>query len=155
MKRLLLCFFIFSLLLPCSLQAAELKTLDANQFLALVQENKGKVIMVNFFATWCPPCRVEIPELVKLRNAFPEDRLFMLGLSVDEEPAPVVPFVESMGIDYPVYMADPDVSGLFAVSSIPHNVFYSPDGQVIISEPGMADLKILGEVVSQLLTPAK
>ena len=50
--------------------------------------------MLNFFATWCPPCKVEIPELVNIRKDYSKDDLVIIGLDVDEDMAPVMPFVE-------------------------------------------------------------
>ncbi|MDE5879152.1 MAG: TlpA family protein disulfide reductase, partial [Desulfovibrio sp.] len=108
-------------------------------------------VMLNFFATWCPPCRVEIPELVKVRKAYPEAELLLVGLSVDEDSAPVIPFIRKAGVNYPVYMAARDVTDAYRVTSVPHNTFFARDGHVVISEPGMADATVIRQVVDDLL----
>ena len=145
---------LFCLLLPCVACAAgeaAIEPLDQAGLTALIQKNKGKVVMLNFFATWCPPCRVEIPELVKVRDAYPGSELLLVGLSVDEDSAPVIPFIKKAGVNYPVYMAARDVTDAYRVTSVPHNVFFAPDGHMVISEPGMADANVIGQVMDDLL----
>jgi thiol-disulfide isomerase/thioredoxin len=69
-------------------------------------EWKGKVVILNFWATWCPPCRAEIPILVDLQNRY-KGRLEVIGVSVDDAPpADVAKFAEEMGLNYPVVMAN-------------------------------------------------
>ena len=153
MKRIALAL-VFCLLVPCAALAAgdaTLPSLDEAGLSALLEKNKGKVVMLNFFATWCPPCRVEIPELVRVREAYPEADLLLVGLSVDEESAPVVPFIKKAGVNYPVYMAARDVTDAYRVTSVPHNAFFARDGHMVISEPGMADANVIRQVVDDLL----
>lgn len=150
MKKILL-LLVMMMLAPFAGQAAEIPSLDQAGLVKLLETNRGKVILVNFFATWCPPCRAEIPEIVKLRNKYPQDRLMVVGLSVDDTPAPLPDFLKQTGIDYPVYMAGPDITGAYNVSSVPHNAFIAPDGRLIISEPGMADENVLVQVTEDLL----
>lgn len=150
MKKLLLLLFLL-MALPLTVPAADLPAINAGQLADLLKKNEGKVIMINFFATWCPPCRAEIPEIVGLRKAYPEDKLLILGLSVDESAPAVPPFIKKAGVNYPVYMAARDITDAYNVTSVPHNAFIAPDGRLIISEPGMADLKVLRQVVTDLL----
>lgn len=150
MKKFL-CAVLCLLFLPAAASAAEIASLDNAGLKALLAENRGKVIMLNFFATWCPPCRAEIPELIKLRGAWPRDRLALIGLSVDESKGAVHPFMKKNGVNYPVYMAARDITDAYNVTSVPHNAFIAPDGTLIISEPGMADANVLKQVVSDLL----
>lgn len=150
MKKLLILLLMF-VAMPLIGHAADLPALNNGQLNDLLKKNEGKVIMVNFFATWCPPCRAEIPEIVKLRDAYPENKLLVIGLSVDESAPAVPPFIKKSGVNYPVYMADRDITDAYNVTSVPHNAFIAPDGRLIISEPGMADLKVLRQVVTDLL----
>lgn len=118
----------------------------------LLAKNKGKVVMLNFFATWCPPCRVEIPELIKTSKEYADKGVLIISLAVDEDTKLVAPFVKKMGMEYPVYLADRDITRAYRVSSIPHNAFYSKDGQLVLSEPGMADESMLKMVIDKLLS---
>lgn len=153
MKRTALALLFF-LLLPCAALAAAdtaIPSMDQAALTALLEKNKGKVVILNFFATWCPPCRVEIPELVKVRDAYPASELLLVGLSVDETSAPVVPFIKKAGVNYPVYMAQRDVTDAFRVTSVPHNAFFARDGHLVISQPGMAEAHVIRELVDELL----
>lgn len=149
MKKLVAALF-FVLCAPCLIFAADLASLDQAGLTTLLEKNRGKVIMLNFFATWCPPCKAEIPEIVKLRSAWPEDKLLIVGLSVDEKKADVPPFLNHLKVNYPVYLASREITDKYNVTSVPHNAFITPAGQLIISEPGMADEAVLQQVVTDL-----
>lgn len=153
MKKLSLCLLLVAVFLAGAsiARSAELKEIGQADLSKMLAESKGKVVLLNFFATWCPPCKVEIPELVNTRKAYSQNDLVIIGLSVDEDAAPVPPFVEKNGINYPVYRANRNVTSHFGVTSVPHNVFYAKDGKMVISEPGMADSAILKQVIDDLL----
>ncbi|WP_374279432.1 TlpA family protein disulfide reductase [Desulfovibrio sp.] len=151
MKKVILALLL-CLALPCSsLAAPSVPSLNLVGLTDMLAKNKGKVIMLNFFATWCPPCRVEIPELVSVRKKYAEKDVLIISLSLDEDAKVVPPFVEKMKMTYPVFMADRDIAKAFKISQIPHNAFYSRDGQLILSEPGMADAEMVEMVFKKLL----
>ena len=160
MKKIILPLLL-CLLLPCAAFAASsaapastsssVPSLNLAGLMDLLAKNKGKVVMLNFFATWCPPCRVEIPELVGVRKKYSEKDVLIVSLSLDEDPKVVPPFVEKMKMTYPVFVADREVARAFKISQIPHNAFYSKDGQLILSEPGMADAEMVEMVFKKLL----
>lgn len=150
MKKILFILWLVALL-PGLVMAADLKTLDKAQFDDLLRQEKGKVVLLNFFATWCPPCRVEIPELAKLRSAYPEKEVALIGLSVDENTSPLRAFIKENGINYPVYLANREITDSLGITSVPHNTFYAKNGSMVISEPGMADMTLLKQVVDDLL----
>ncbi|MGC1954905.1 MAG: TlpA disulfide reductase family protein [Gammaproteobacteria bacterium] len=68
-----------------------------------VQEWDGKVLVINFWATWCPPCREEIPEFVVLQQKYATHGLQFIGIAIDE-PDAVLPFMQATGINYPVLL---------------------------------------------------
>ncbi|MBB5142724.1 TlpA family protein disulfide reductase [Desulfovibrio intestinalis] len=152
MKKIILPLLL-CLLLPCAAfgASASVPSLNLAGLTDLLAKNKGKVIMLNFFATWCPPCQVEVPDLVAVNKKFAGKDVLIISLSVDEDEKVVVPFMKKMGMDYPVYMAGRDITKAFQVSSIPHNVFYAKDGQRVISEPGIADTEMMEMVFNKLL----
>lgn len=151
MKKLLLALLLVCLL-PAFARAANLMVLDRAGLDEIVAANRGKVIMANFFATWCPPCRAEIADLIKSRQKFPEDGFLLLGLSVDEDISAVKPFMEKTGINYPVYLVGKDVTDSFGISSVPYNAFYDRGGSLVIASPGLISEDLLDKVVGDLLS---
>lgn len=131
--------------------AETLAVIDQQGLMDLVARNRGKVVFLNFFATWCPPCRAEIPEIIKVFREYPTDRVLMVGLCVDEDISLVLPFIKKYDIPYPVYLAGKDVTAFFGVSSVPHNVFYDRQGDMVVSAPGMAAEATLREALDDLL----
>jgi thiol-disulfide isomerase/thioredoxin len=144
-------FFILSLLMPRAAFALPPAGLDLNSLTDMLAKNRGQVIAINFFATWCPPCRAEIPELSRAAHEYAGKGVIFIGLSLDEDPGKVEAFVKNMGINYPVYMAGRDITGAYRVRSIPHNAFYSRNGLLMISEPGIIDNTTLKAVINKLL----
>jgi peroxiredoxin len=95
-----------------------------------LRELQGKVVLVNFWATWCPPCRKEIPDLETLYNRFKGQGLVILAIS-DEEMDKVKPFIAERNVTYPVLL-DPGrkVNELFQVVGIPKTFIYDRSGKL-------------------------
>ena len=123
-------------------KADAISGISSEKVLDIVKANKGKLVFINFFATWCPPCREEIPELISIRKAYPADKVVIVGISLDSE---------AMNFNYPVYLAEPDVPALFGISSIPFNLLYDKTGKLVAGGPGMVGKEDLEEAFSGLL----
>lgn len=115
-----------------SLKDLEGRTVSSTNF-------QGRVILVNFWATWCPPCRQEIPDFVKFTQEHDTNRVVILGLSVDEAGAKVVkPFAESFKINYPILMADQNVVDAFGgVAGYPTTFVIDAKGELVSRHLGM------------------
>ena len=95
----------------------------------------GKAVLLNFWATWCGPCVAEMPYLTKLAQRFRDDpRILILGVSVDESPGPVQPFVEKLGCDYPILLGGAAVWTQWRLAAIPKNLILDPSGSIVTSE---------------------
>jgi len=96
-----------------------------------LQELRGRVVLVNFWATWCPPCRKEMPDLDALYNKFKDQGFVVLAIS-DEEAAKVSPYLAEHKVSYPVLL-DPGrkVNDLFIVEGIPKSFVYDRSGKMV------------------------
>ena len=107
-----------------------------------IKDWDGKIIFLNFWATWCPPCKKEIPHFIELQKAYGNQGLQFVGVAVDEEAA-VREFADSMGINYPVLVADSDGVGLAlrygnGAGALPYTVIIDRNG--VISNTFMGEL---------------
>ena len=109
-----------------------LETMDGRQ-INLADQN-GKVILVNFWATWCAPCRREIPDLINLYSEMKDEGLMIVGIAVDQEGAKVVkPYVQKQDINYPIVL-DPDQSTekhFDAMYGLPTTYVVNPEGKIV------------------------
>jgi len=98
---------------------------------------RGKVVLVNFWATWCPPCRKEIPDLDALYKQFKAGGLVVLGIS-DEPATKVQPFVRQEKVSYPVLLdSGRKVNDLYSVSGIPMSFVYDRSGKLVAESMDM------------------
>jgi peroxiredoxin len=96
-----------------------------------LQDLKGKVVLVNFWATWCPPCRKEMPDLDALYNKFKDQGFVVLAIS-DEEATKISPYIAEHKVSYPI-MLDPGrkVNDAFIVEGIPKSFVYDRSGKMV------------------------
>jgi thiol-disulfide isomerase/thioredoxin len=99
---------------------------------------KGKVVLVNFWATWCPPCLAEIPDLIALQNKY-RDRLVVVGVSEDEIPHDQVKrFAVERKINYPIVMTNAELQARFTgINALPTTFVLDPDGQIVYKRVGI------------------
>lgn len=94
----------------------------------------GKVMVVDFWATWCGPCRVEIPGYVALQKKYGKDRLVIIGVSVDQGPDVVKKFIQANRVDYQIVMADDEVVQAFGgeegINAIPTTFIIDREGKI-------------------------
>ena len=101
---------------------------------------RGKVTIVNFWATWCPPCRAEIPDLIALQNKY-RDQLQIIGVSQDETGPDVVrQFVAEQRMNYPIVMSTPELERIFTgIYALPTSFIIDRDAKVVQKHVGMLD----------------
>lgn len=115
---------------------ASLQRMSDLDVLQLISESKGKVTVINFFASWCGPCRLEIPELIELRKKYPMDDVVVVGLAVDDTKDALQAMSDEVGFNYPVYLAESSAAKLFNVEGVPMVLVYAPDGKLITTQVG-------------------
>jgi len=127
-----------------------LKSIDGKP-LSLVDFH-GKVVFLNFWATWCGPCRVEIPDLVDLENRY-KDRLQVIGLNVDDDDADEIQkYVEKTGINYPVAMAPAELRAQYGgIPALPTSFVLDTEGRVVQKHVGLFDPSLYETEIRALL----
>ncbi len=115
----------------------ELRDLSGNQ--VHLSEFRGKAVVLNFWATWCAPCRREIPWFIEFQKEYGPQGLQIIGVSMDDGGInAIVPFVRRMGIDYVVLLGDSRVSSLYGgLEVLPTTYYISPRGDVIAFANGV------------------
>jgi thiol-disulfide isomerase/thioredoxin len=112
---------------------------------------KGKVVILNFWATWCPPCREEIPELVKLQEKY-KDKLEIVGVSEDDDgPEKVAKFAQQHDMNYPIVMATPElIADYGGVPALPTSFLIDPQGRVMQKHTGLYEYDVYEREVRAL-----
>jgi len=110
------------------------KTVHASDF-------KGKVVVLDFWATWCPPCRAEIPGFIDLQKKYQSQGLTVVGVSMDQDGVDTVKaFVQKMGMNYPVVMADTNVVAAYGnIEAIPTTFIIDRTGRIVNQHLGLTD----------------
>jgi len=146
---------IMALLLVCaSLSAAKAQdtgSITGQGVLDAVVAAQGKVVVIDFFASWCKPCLMEIPEFIEARKHYPADKVVFIGISLDQDPGQYARFVKQTPFNFPVYLADPDVINTFGVKMIPKTIIYDATGQQALNHAGFMPGEMLRQVLDKLL----
>ncbi|MGH8751355.1 MAG: TlpA family protein disulfide reductase [Burkholderiales bacterium] len=116
---------------------------------------RGKVLVVNFWATWCPPCREEIPEFIKFQDQYRERGLLFVGVAVDKKDA-VAAYAKEVGINYPVLLGELDAMELSRkagnhAGALPFTTILDRNGKIVSSQLGGLTVPKLKAIITPLL----
>jgi peroxiredoxin len=115
---------------------------------------RGKVVFVNFWATWCPPCRAEIPHFVELVNQYGKDGFAILGISVDDpkDQNKIPGFKEKYKINYPILLSNGQVANDYGgIRSIPTTFVVDREGKALGKIVGSRSKKQFEEIIKEAL----
>ena len=120
-----------------------------------ISEWKGKVLVINFWATWCPPCLREIPEFIALQNEFGSQGLQFIGIAVEEK-EPVEAYVQTVNLNYPVLIGEEAGIALSQklgnkANAVPFTIIVDPSGKIIHQHPGEFKKQQITELIAQLI----
>ena len=124
---------------------------DMNGGDVTLSDLKGKTVVIDFWATWCPPCEFQVPELNAFWQAHREDGdVAVLGISVDTEgPEVVGAWIAEKGVDYPILLGDDDLARRFGAMGFPTLVIVAPNGSVDSRHVGLIEHGDLEEALAR------
>jgi len=112
----------------------------------------GKVILLDFWATWCVPCRGEIPRFVELQNKYGDRGLQIIGISLDDSPQPVRDFYQEFKMNYPVALGGAKTGDLYGgILGLPIGFVIDRDGRIYAKHIGATDISVFEKEVKALL----
>ncbi len=125
---------------------ASLADLDGKQ--QALSQWRGKVLIVNFWAPWCPPCRMEMPGFIDLQEKYRKQGLVFVGIAIDS-PDKVREFARKVGVNYPV-LVDQN-SSVLDVSGLPYTAVFDRKGEVVDTHTGALPKEELEDIIGKLL----
>lgn len=128
---------------------------DVDGKLQAVSQWRGKILVINFWASWCGPCKQEIPQFIGLQQKYADKDLQFIGIAVDDR-QPVMEFLQQVAINYPILIAGDAGSSLSSqlgniIGVLPFTVVVNREGQIVHRQPGEWSEKDFIEVVEPLL----
>jgi peroxiredoxin len=158
-------FFLFHSSAPRTARAASVKPIgdrkpapdfalkDVDGRTVHLSDYKGKVVILDFWATWCGPCRMEIPWFIELQRQDKDRGLEVLGVSMDDNGwADVKPFLSEMKVNYRVVIGDDKTAETYGgVESLPTTFLVDREGNIAVVHVGLANRKDIEDGVEQLL----
>ena len=114
----------------------KLKTLKGKQ--VSFEDFKGKTVFINLWATWCPPCIAEMPDIHELYKEVASDKIKFVMISLDDDPQKAAKFIQRKGYTFPVYTTEGYLPQAYSSRSIPTTFVISPSGKIVVKQKGMA-----------------
>ena len=116
-----------------------------------LSDYRGKVVLLDFWATWCEPCKEEIPQFIALQNKYSERGLQILGISMDDSEAPVRQFQERFKMNYPVAVGTPQLADQYGgVLGLPITFVIDREGRIVSRHIGATKAEVFEKEVQRL-----
>ena len=114
-----------------------------------LSDYRGQVVMLNFWATWCPPCRAEMPTIKAAYEHYRDQGFTVLAINNAETATQIQPFAQALGLQFPIVLdTSTRLQQVFGISGYPTSLFISPDGEIYARHSGMVDAQTLDNYIT-------
>ena len=114
-----------------------------------LSDYRGQVVMLNFWATWCPPCRAEMPTIKAAYESYHDQGFTVLAINNAESAAQIQPFAQTLALQFPIVLdTRGQLQNVFGISAYPTSLFISPDGEIYARHSGMLDPQRLYDYIA-------
>ncbi len=141
------------------LQRPAFELQDTEGKLRNIDEWNGKVLLINFWATWCPPCKKEMPAFIELQEQYAQQGFQVIGIALDDADS-VSDFADTLGVNYPLVIAEYagiDLSRKYGnhVGALPFSAFVDREGKISLTQTGELSKKQVEDIIKPLLENSK
>ncbi len=151
-KILLLCLLAVGLL-SAQQQAPDFSLPTLTGKTVKLADYKGKIVVLNFWASWCPPCRLEIPDFVKVYQTYKGKGVEFIGIAVSSEKKDIQKIVEQDNVSYPVVIGTEEVKSLYGgIQAVPTTFFINRKGEIVKKHVGKMSEEQLVVMIKELLS---
>ncbi|WP_273266982.1 TlpA family protein disulfide reductase [Flexistipes sinusarabici] len=124
-------FYITACTDKTDVETGNFTTMNKTGYIDFLEKNKGKVVLVNIFASWCPSCQYEMPLLNNIYSDFKGENFVMIGLSIDKKMNDLSKFIKEYNVDFPIYLGADDLMKHLKVTGVPETFLYDKKGKLV------------------------
>jgi thiol-disulfide isomerase/thioredoxin len=148
---MVLCVFVLGLGRAGPGLASSVDTLDSQDLLSEIADSQGKVVVVNFWATWCQACQEEIVVLKRLRDAYSHENVRVLGILIDQDIETLNDYDQKGSFNFPLFIAASDIVHEFNIHAFPKTYVFDHQGQLVHKEFGLVSQNRLQTIIDNIL----